>query len=407
MNAEFERELLAPERVSERLEFHRRVVAEQETAAAICDRLLTGPAAWWANAVKAEEGARTAGMVATLIERSEAALRRSTHDALLLSEIALDIANLIGTSDYLYDHVQKLRGQALRQRAFVLSSLGELKAAARTAGLSRLLLRQIPVPELELARLDLVESDIARRGEKYDDAIASARRGGQTFLDFGRYTSWLKARNYEAAAFCSAGNPANALEIWRAMERYRDILTAEFQAVRLHNMGMCAQATGQFEEAARCYGRAATEFDRLGLTVNRIKCAYSIGLALSSIGRHDEAIVVLGKAADEMEAVGLDGDAALANLARVEALLAVGRVGDVPAVCRDLVERFTRAGIRGAAMTAIAFLRETVATGHATPASVRYVRAFVSDTAFGDAGAFVPGRESSFSLIDMPFRMDS
>jgi tetratricopeptide (TPR) repeat protein len=407
MNAAFERELLAPERVSERLEFHRRLVAEQEAAAAICDRVLTGPPAWWANAVKAEEGACTAGMVATLIERSEAALRRSTHDALVLSEIALGIANLIETNDYLYDHVQKLRGQALRQQAFVLSSRGELKPAARTAGLSRLLLRQIPIPDLELARLDLVDSDVARRGEKYDDAIASARRGGQTFLDFGQRTSWLKARNYEAAAFYSAGNPASALDIWRAMERYSDLLTAEFQAVRLHNMGICARATGRFEEAVRCYARAATEFDRLGLTVNRIKCGYSIGLALSSIGRHDEAIVVLGKAADEMDAVGLDEDAALAKLARVEALLALGRAGDVPSICRDLVERFTRAGIHGAAMTAIAFLRETVATGHATPASVRGIRDFVSDTTFRGARALVAYRESSLSLSGMPFRMDS
>ena len=76
----------------------------------------------------------------------------------------------------------------------------------------------------------------------------------------------------------------------------------------------------------------------------------------------------------------MENDAALAAPTRVEALFAAGRPSEVPAICRMLIERFTRAGNGGAAMTALSFLRETVASGHATPLSVRLVRDFIRDT---------------------------
>jgi len=88
---------------------------------------------------------------------------------------------------------------------------------------------------------------------------------------------------------------------------------------------------------------------------------------------------VLKQAQEELDALGMETDAALAALVRVEALFAAGRPDDVPAICRMVIDRFKRAGNDSAAMTALAFLRETVATGHATAASVRQVRDFIRD----------------------------
>ena len=159
-----------------------------------------------------------------------------------------------------------------------------------------------------------------------------------------------------------------------------EFLTSEMQARRLHNIGLCASALGDFAEAVRSYAAAGQELERLGFLVDRVKCRHSLGVAMYEAGRHSDAIDVLEKAQEELDALGLEGDAALAALTRVEALLAAGRPGEVPAICRMLIERFTRAGNNGAAMTALAFLRETVAYGHATPNSVRMVRDLVRDT---------------------------
>ena len=368
-----------PERISERLAFHRNAIAEEEEARRVCDAMLAGPPQWWGNAVRVQ-GAGTAGMATVLIQRSEAALRHSPPDALSIIELAVEVAAELKAGDYPYDHVMKVRGQAMRQQAFVLSYVGRLPEAARIADMAGVMLEQIPIPLIELARLDLVRSNVARNLEKYDDAIRYARRAGETYRDFGNYRSWLQAVEYEAAAYYSAHNHKHALELWRSMEEHAALLGADLQASRLHNMGACAGALGDFDEAARWYAAAAEAFERVGLLVHRVKCIHGLGLAMHEAGRHDDAIVVLEKAFEQLEALGMENDAALAALTRVEALFAAGRPDEVPAICRMLIERFTRAGIKGAAMAALSFLRETVATSHATPASVRQIHDFIRDT---------------------------
>jgi tetratricopeptide (TPR) repeat protein len=369
-----------PEKIGERLAYHRNAIAEEREAREICDALLTGPSRWWGNALRGVEGSRTAGMVTILIERSDAALDHSPPEALLLSELAVEFASQLNFADYPYDQLMKFRGDAMRTHAFVLSCMGRLREAERIAELARPLLTHSPFALIDLARLDLVRSNIARNMGKFDQAVEYARQAGETYRDFGKRRAWMQAIEYEAGAYYAARNYKCARDLWLSMEEHVDALTAEQQASRVHNLGLCASALGDFDEAARRLAVAVGEFERLGLVVNRVKCRYSLGLAMHNAGRHSDALKVLEQAQKELEALGMENDAALAALVRVEALLATGRPDEVPAICRSLIDRFTRAGNGGAAMTALAFLRETVATGHATPTSVRHVREFFRDT---------------------------
>lgn len=382
-----------PERVDARLEFHRRVIAEEERAKEVCDRVLTGPSKWWGNAIRQVEGGRTAGMVAVLMERSERIFPISPLDALVLSDIALEIAKLISLETYPYDHVAKIRGQAFRRQAYVLSALGRLTPAVRAAERAAFYLRQIPVPPPELARLDLVRSNIARNMEKYGEAIEYARRAGESSLAFGDREGWLKAVDSVAAALYSSHDYRAALAAWKSMERYSDEMNAQFRAAWRHNIGLCADDAGDFDEAARCYAIAAEAFERLGAPVYRVKCRSSIGRCLLFAGRPTESIPLLASARDEFEAFGMEIEAALAALLLVEALLVAGRANEVPSICRDLIDRFTHAGITGAAMTALAYLRESVAMGHGTPMLVRHVHRFIRDLDMGLEQPFAPFRE--------------
>lgn len=369
-----------PEKISERLAFHRTAIAEEQEAREICDAVLTGPSQWWGNALRAAQESGTVGMVTVLVERAEATLGRSPSDALALSELAVEVTTRLPAGHYPFDQTAKARGQALREQAYVLSYLGRLVEAARIVDLAGVMLAESPIPLIELARLDLVRSNIARNMAKFDEAVTYARRAGETYRDFGKQRSWLLAVDYEALAYYTAQNYKSALELWRSTEEYVGSLTPEHQASRLHNMGLCASALGNFDEAVRSFAGAVEVFERLGLVVNCVKCRYSLGLAMHEAGRHVDAIGVLEGAQKELDALGMETDAALAALTRVEALFAAGRPDEVPAICRMLLERFTRAGNNASAMTALAYLRETVATGHATSLSVRLVREFVRDT---------------------------
>jgi tetratricopeptide (TPR) repeat protein len=390
---DIQREFGDPERVAARIEFHQRVIAEEESARTVCDRVLAGPSRWWGNAMRQADGTRTAGMVAVLMERSESVFPSSPLDALALSEIAVEIAKSIPLDAYPYDHAVKVRGQAFRRQAYVLSFLGRLTAAAKAADRSAFYLDQIPVPPPELARLDLVRSNIARNMEKYGEAIEHARRAGERFLQFGDREGWLKAVDSEAGALYSSHDYRAALAAWRSMEQYSAEMSAPFRAAWLHNIGLCADDAGNFDEAARAYAVAAEAFERLGAAVYRTKCRCSMGRCLLSAGKAHESIPLLASARGEFEAFGMEIDTALAALLLAEALLVAGRPSEVPAICRNLIEQFTRAGITGGAMTALAYLRESVAMGHGTPMLVRHVHRFIRDLDLGLEQPFAPLRE--------------
>ena len=378
-----------PERIAARLEFHRRIIAEEEAAAEICKQALAGPSAWWRNAIRQTDGYRTAGMVEILIQRSRID-GNAPLDALLLAEIAAEVADSIPIQAYPYDHIAKMRGRALRERAFMLSYIGRLPEAAAVAEHSARYLGQIAVPPPDLAKLDLVRSNIARQQEKFGDAIRFARDAAESFDWFGDRSGWLRAREYEAAARISAGDHRQALDILRSIGEYALDMTPEHRAVHLHNMGLCASEAGEFEEAARAYANAAESFRSLGNVAYVVKCRRSAAHSLFCAGKFKEAIPLLEKVWTELEELGMEIEAALVALQLVEARMLIGSTDRIPDVCRTLIDRFTRAGILGSAMTALAFLREAVAFGHATPALVNHVHEFIRDTRMVEDRPFEP-----------------
>jgi tetratricopeptide (TPR) repeat protein len=372
-------ELSDPERVAERVAFFARLESEDAAAAALCERALVGPSAWWGNRLRQEEGTQTAGVVRELLSRFRSVVLAAPADALVLTAMATEIATSIDVTEYPFDFVMTLRGQALRDHAFVLSFVGKFREASAVAERSERALRQTPVPDLELARLDLVRSNIARSMEGCEQAIAFARRAAETFLWFGDRRNWVKACDYEASAWYAQHDYARALEVWRSTEEYVHLLGATQEVALLHNLGLCYAETGALSEAIERFARAAEESEFLGLTANRVKSRHCLGEAFLAAGRYEEAIAVLRQAWDEFESLKMESDGALTGLRLSEGLLITGEVIEAAAICRTLIERFTRAGMGGAAMTALAFLRETLASGHATPVLVRQVHDFMRD----------------------------
>ena len=106
---------------------------------------------------------------------------------------------------------------------------------------------------------------------------------------------------------------------------------------------------------------------------------WNLGHTLLAAGRSQDAIPVLRQAWHEFEKLDLIADAALAALQLAEALLLTGNTSEVAAICRDLIARFTAAGMTSRAITALSFLREAVAIGQAPPSLVRHVHDFMRE----------------------------
>lgn len=379
----------AVDRVVAIVSFKERIDAEDAEAARRLDQLLSGPSAWWRNAMRKEAAVRTAGMVRQLLARMREIINRTPADALVVTSLATEIAEGLAVAQYPSDFVIALRGQAYRDHAFVLSFIGRYPDARAAADRSERLLKQTPVPDFELARLDLVRANIFRETERYEESIALASRAAETFLRFGDRQSYANARIYEGGTLFNQRQYARALEVFKAIEN-EPVLADLTRVYLVHNIGVCYRETGQLEKAAQQLAAAAAEWDVLGQEAQAVRSRWQLAMTVRAAARYEEAIPLLRTSWQKLEALELEADAALAALELAEVLLVLNRPADVPAICRALLDRFTRLGMSERAIVALAFLRESVASGHATPVHVRHVHDFLRDLPAEGERLFAP-----------------
>lgn len=366
--------------------FKRRLEAEDSEASALLDGLLQGPSKWWANAIR-KSGVRTAGVVRELLQRKRDLLDRTPLDSLILTQAACEIADGLAVTAYPSDFVITVRAQAMRDHAYGLSFVGRFREATTMADRSERLLQQTPIPDYELARLDLVRANICRLTERVEEAVTFAARAAQTFERFGDRRMLVTARIYIGAMHFERREFAQAYEAWSVIGADAALAGDAARVGLTHNLGVCAMELGRLEEAATTLSAALREFDLLGMDVYRAKSRLALAGTVAAAGRHFEAIPMLRAARSEFEELGMEGTAALAALQLAEELLITNQRDEVPVICRALIEQFTRAGMGGSALTALAFLRETLASGHATPKHVRHVYEFIRDVPQADPGA--------------------
>lgn len=350
---------------------------EEQEAAALCDRILVGPAAWWPQRLRQSGGTTTAGMVKVLLERTTTVANSSPANALQLTALAIETANALDVSDYPCDYVIKLRAQANRDHAYVLSFMGRYPEALEFTDRAKRLFDQTPLPEYDLARLALVKASILRLIDRVDEALVLIHGAGETFLRFGDKNRHAVARMTEASTYYLRGDVEQALAIWTDVERTHTPAD-ELSSIRLaHNIALCYSDLGRPEHAIQYIMRCIDEYAMLGVETERTRSRWLLGHALAACGKFQDAVPILRQTWREFEQLDMIADAGLVALELTETLLVLGQSDEVPAICRDIIGQFTRAGMASRAMTALSFLREAVAMGQATPSLVQHVSAFL------------------------------
>jgi tetratricopeptide (TPR) repeat protein len=351
--------------------------SEEQEAVALCDEILTGPAAWWPQRLRQSARAHTGGMVKELLERMRSMLGNSPANALQITALAIEIANALDVADYPCDYVIKLRAAAYRDHAYVLSFMGRYPEALELADRSRQLFDQVPLPEYDLARLALVEGSILCAIDRVEEALSLIRGAADTFVRFGDRSRYLVARQFEASTLHRQGSVEAALKIWKDVEA-ANLATDERESVRLaHNIALCYSDLGRPEEAIQYIQRCIVEFEMLGVETGRTRSRWLLGRALAACGRYQEAIPILRQTWREFEQLDVIAEAGLVALELAEVLLILGQNDEVPSICRDVIGQFTRAGMASRALTALSFLREAIAMGQASPSLVKHVSSFL------------------------------
>jgi tetratricopeptide (TPR) repeat protein len=370
--------------------FAERARNEENDAIALCDAVLTGPAAWWQQRLRQSKGAYTGGMVKQLLERMRSMIFSSPANALQITALAIEVANALDVAEYPCDYVIKLRAQACRDHAYVLSFMGRYPEALELTERSKRLFDQVPLPEYDLARLALVKASILRSIDRIDEAIQLIRVAGATFLRFGDRPRHFSARMTEASTLYVRGDIEPALAIWKQLEA-ADMSADELSSVRLaNNIAICYSDLGRPHDAIEYLTRCIAEYEMLGVETERTRSRWALGHAMTACGKYDAAVPILRQTWREFAHLEMIADAGLVALDMAETLLLLGQSEEVPSICRDVIGQFTRAGMSSRALTALSFLREAVAMGQATPSLVQHVSKFLRQLPAEQPRLFAP-----------------
>lgn len=384
-------------RIEEIVAVSRLIQQENDKAEALVNRLLSGPSAWWKTRLANMPEARSAGMVRQLLARMDGKTERSPVQAIEITGLAVTIAEDLDISSYAGDMVISLRAHAWREHAFVLMYTGNFPRALEAVDHAERLFQQTAVPQYELARVRLVRSMIYGGLERLSEAIDLACASARTFLEFGDRQRYARARLVEAMMLYDLGSFPEALEIYLSIHGEGSVASEVEEAKLVQNIGECYRRLGRFEPAVTYLSKAIACFDELGLETERIRTRWSLGSMLATNGRPGEALPLLRQAYRDFEKNQMDSDAALVGLEMAEVLLVLGQPEEVPAICRNLLDRFTRAGMTSRAITGLAFLREAVALGQATPSLIRHVHDFLRK---------LPGEPKRMYASPFPARLD-
>lgn len=360
-------------KLSELAAFSRRIKEEEEDAPELCDEILSGPAPWWATRYAKLGIEPTAGIVRELLERMRQLLGRSPSHALHVTTLAIEITNQLEWHAYPPNFLAILRGQALRDHAFVLGYVGRFPEALETADRAEQLFLRTPVPDFEMARLQLVRASVYVSIDRVPDAIALAHESASVFLCFGDRPRYLDARTAEAAYHFQRQSVREALAIWEDVAAQQEPTTERTRVGIIHNIGLCYWELGELEKAASMFCDAMRQFERLDMVAERVRSRWALAMTLVAASRMAEAIPVLRSVQREFEELHMESDAALVGLKLAEALLIAGEADAVPDICRDVLARFQRIGMTSPVAPAMSLLEEALAAGCPTPNDVRRV----------------------------------
>jgi tetratricopeptide (TPR) repeat protein len=353
-----------------------RIAAEDADAAQLLDEALKGPAAWWTTRLMQSQRHLTAGVVRQLLVRAEGLEATAPQQAADMTKLAVDISSELPLSEYPSDLVITLRGHARREHAYSLMWLGRYHDALRLADEAESTFAQLPIPEYERARVQLVRAMIVRNLDRFEEAAVLARASAMTFGEYGDVRRYTIARMIQSAILQQTGRLQEALAGWVELAAMPSLDPATRVAIKV-DTGICYRGLGQIDKAAEHITAAAAEYDMLGETIFAAKARWSLAATLVAAARPADAVPILRTTWKQFENLGMEADAALVGLELAEALLLSDQADDVPAICRSVLDRFTRAGMTSRAINALAFLREAIALGQAEPTLVRHVHDFL------------------------------
>ncbi|HEV2719986.1 MAG TPA: zf-HC2 domain-containing protein, partial [Thermoanaerobaculia bacterium] len=352
---------------------------EEEQAAQRLARIIDSPIMFRRARVMERAELHNAGAVRFLCARSRELREKQPMHALTLADAAVALSDRLPRERYPSTMIADLRGSAWLERANALRLLGRFAEALDALDIAERAYAHTPVATFSLALVQYLRAVIFFESERLDEATQLARRAARVFRQFGEDERFLHAKIVEGGVLFHRNRFAEALELFMSLVGPAKSLGDAATIARLYgNIANCYLGLQRRSDACGYFAQALSLYEALGFETEKIRTRWSLGRLAIAAGKAAEGVNRLREAQREFEAIGLTNEAAQVTLDVVEALLATGETAEVARLCAGLVESFTAAGMTGNSLTALAYLREAVASGRADHDLLEHVRAYLA-----------------------------
>lgn len=301
----------------------------------------------------------TAGLLHAATTAARRLLDTNPQHGFDLTILAEQLAAKVNWGGYPVVIAAEHRGRIFKERASALRLLGRHEEALSAVDAARAEYGRTVAAAHALAVLDYVAAMVLREQGRVAEARELATRAASTFTDYGDETRLLHCRVLEGLIAAAAGEPRQARELFvELLQPAAEDLPVRAQ---LHNnIGQLSVDLGDHEIAATHLLQALRLYRELGMLTEEIRTKWGLARLVVRNGKSPEAVARFHEAEAAFLRVGMRVEAALVALDRIETLLATSDSAIVTEECRVIYERFQRAGLAKNALTALAYLTESL-----------------------------------------------
>ena len=337
---------------------------------------------------------RTGGVARLLCKRANAMCTRKPLYALALAEAAVRISAELPDETYPRKTIHELRGEAWKEQANALVSLGRFDEGLEALAHAEFEYRQLPHEGLGLVAVTYVRATILYEQEQLEPADQLARESADAALHLGSTDRCMRALHLQGEIRRRCGDLSGAIDIFARVLRYgEEISDQRWIAREARALGVCHIDLMNAEEASGYLSTALRLCTGMDSAVELTLTQWAIARLTFLKGNSEEAVRRLRGVVGELTRQGMLTDAALAAVHLAEILHAIDRTREIPRLLAGVVQTFVAAGMLSGALAALAYLKEELTAGTVTPAIFSYIREFIARAERQPALLFAPPLE--------------
>ena len=314
--------------------------------------------------------------------------QRDPREALRLALLGIEVAEGLVPRDV---PSRIVIGEAWKDKANAERLLGRFSEAHDSLARARSYFEDLAVPGPWLAKTDFVEATLLREQGRLDQAALLCDRSAGAFELFGLKSRVRHAGILRGNILAARGQLKEACKLWVSLLSEIDPGGELIDVAFLnHNLGAVLAQLGDFDEAESRLLAALSIYEPLELDAGRVRARWGLANVCVARGQIEKGLTWLEKIRDQFSLLEMNQESAIVALDIVDAMLASSAEGDLPAICRELVEHFARSGSSPYAIRALSYLKEALERETATPSLVRYLRGYLGESDRNRAVVFAP-----------------